>query len=148
MKGQYKKILVAVELIPDEDSRVLETARAFAQQFNASLALVHAVENINGYGAASAYPAIVDVEEELLKEHKESLQALANSVGIAAGQQFLEIGSPGVVVAEAAQAVQADLIIVGSHGRHGLALLLGSTADSILHRAECDVLAVRIPNKA
>jgi len=38
----------------------------------------------------------------------------------------------------------ADLIIVGSHGRHGLALLLGSTANGVLHGAACDVLAVRV----
>ena len=35
-------------------------------------------------------------------------------------------------------------IVVGSHGRHGLALLLGSTASGVLHGAKCDVLAVRI----
>ena len=38
----------------------------------------------------------------------------------------------------------ARLIVVGSHGRHGLALLLGSTANGVLHHAKCDVLAVRI----
>ena len=38
----------------------------------------------------------------------------------------------------------ADLIVVGSHGRHGLALLLGSTANGVLHGAMCDVLAVRV----
>jgi universal stress protein A len=37
-----------------------------------------------------------------------------------------------------------DLIVVGSHGRHGLQLLLGSTANGVLHLAECDVLAVRV----
>ncbi|MEO1899758.1 MAG: universal stress protein, partial [Methylococcales bacterium] len=37
-----------------------------------------------------------------------------------------------------------DLIVVGSHGRHGLALLLGSTANGVLHHAVCDVLAVRL----
>ena len=35
-------------------------------------------------------------------------------------------------------------LVVGSHGRHGLALLLGSTANAVLHGAPCDVLAVRI----
>ena len=38
----------------------------------------------------------------------------------------------------------ADVIVVGSHGRHGLALLLGSTANGVLHGATCDVLAVRV----
>ncbi len=37
-----------------------------------------------------------------------------------------------------------DLIVVGSHGRHGLALLLGSTANDVLHGAPCDVLAVSL----
>ncbi|HEU5398021.1 MAG TPA: universal stress protein, partial [Gammaproteobacteria bacterium] len=37
-----------------------------------------------------------------------------------------------------------DLIVLGSHERHGLALLLGSTEKSILHKAACDVLAVRL----
>lgn len=41
---------------------------------------------------------------------------------------------------------RCDLIVVGSHGRHGLALLLGSTANDILHGAPCDVLAVRLKN--
>ena len=40
--------------------------------------------------------------------------------------------------------LQADLIVLGSHGRHGLALLLGSTANGVLHHAKCDVLAVRL----
>jgi len=44
----------------------------------------------------------------------------------------------------AVQAHHADLIVVGSHGRHGLSLLLGSTANAVLHGAPCDVLAVRI----
>ncbi|MGB1202845.1 MAG: universal stress protein [Alloalcanivorax venustensis] len=39
----------------------------------------------------------------------------------------------------------ADLIVLGSHGKHGIRLLLGSTANAVLHRATCDVLAVRIP---
>ena len=38
----------------------------------------------------------------------------------------------------------ADVIVVGSHGRHGIALLLGSTANGVLHGATTDVLAVRV----
>ena len=43
-----------------------------------------------------------------------------------------------------AHQIAADLIVVGSHGRHGIALLLGSTANGVLHGAPCDVLAVRV----
>ena len=37
-----------------------------------------------------------------------------------------------------------ELIVVGSHGRHGFSLIFGSTSNSVLHGAQCDVLAVRI----
>ena len=40
--------------------------------------------------------------------------------------------------------LETDLIVVGSHGRYGLALLMGSTANGVLHGATCDVLAVRV----
>jgi len=44
-----------------------------------------------------------------------------------------------------AAAQNVDLIVVGSHGRHGLARLLGSTATRIVHNAKCDVIVVRLP---
>ena len=39
---------------------------------------------------------------------------------------------------------EIDLIVLGSHGKHGLNLLLGSTSNSVLHQAPCDVLTVRL----
>ena len=47
-------------------------------------------------------------------------------------------------IQEIAESIGIDLIICGSHGRHGLSLLLGSTANAVLHHATCDVLAIRI----
>lgn len=60
--------------------------------------------------------------------------------------QWLEMGSPKTEIIRVATENQVDLIVVGSHGRHGLALLLGSTANGVLHHAPCDVLAVRLQN--
>lgn len=54
------------------------------------------------------------------------------------------MGSPKLEIVRVAEERQVDLIVVGSHGRHGLALLLGSTANGVLHHAKCDVLAVRL----
>jgi len=53
------------------------------------------------------------------------------------------LGSARTSVVAHAKKINADLIVVGEHGRHGLSLLLGSTADGIIHHSECDVLAVR-----
>ncbi|MEW8014407.1 MAG: universal stress protein, partial [Candidatus Sedimenticola endophacoides] len=61
------------------------------------------------------------------------------------GSPFLvEVGVPKREIVRVAQEHGADLIVLGSHGRHGLQLLLGSTASGVLHLAGCDVLAVRI----
>ena len=54
------------------------------------------------------------------------------------------MGAPKNVIIHQAEKLKADLIIVGSHGRHGIQLLLGSTANGVIHHAHCDVLAVRI----
>jgi universal stress protein A len=54
------------------------------------------------------------------------------------------LGAPGSEIRELAKATKADLIVIGSHGRHGFSLLLGSTANAVLHDAGCNVLAVRL----
>ena len=54
------------------------------------------------------------------------------------------LGRPEVEIHTKAEEIGADLIVVGSHGRYGLALLMGSTANGVLHGATCDVLAVRV----
>jgi len=60
-------------------------------------------------------------------------------------QQYLERGHAATQILQLAEDKQVDLIVIGSHGRHGWKLLLGSTANAVLHEAKCDVLAVRIP---
>ena len=57
------------------------------------------------------------------------------------------VGKDHQEILEFAEINQVDLIVIGSHGRHGLALLLGSTANSVLHHAKCDVLAVRLSDE-
>ncbi|WP_163009288.1 universal stress protein, partial [Pseudomonas viridiflava] len=56
----------------------------------------------------------------------------------------LVYGQPRQEIHQLASKRDCDLIVIGSHGRHGLALLLGSTANDVLHGAPCDVLAVRL----
>jgi len=54
------------------------------------------------------------------------------------------IGQPAQEMHRFANDNNVDLIIVGSHGRHGISLILGSTATGVLHGSQCDVLAVRV----
>lgn len=142
----YKHILLGIDLHPECDTSAAKKAVDLAKLYNAKLSIVHAVEHINSYGIGQAYPGIMDVEEEILKSATQELKTVADAMGIPSSQQFVELGSPKSVLLHKADELKADLIILGSHGRHGFSLLLGSTANAILHNARCDVLAVRIPD--
>lgn len=143
----YQNILLAIDLHPECDETTVQRALEIAKQNNAKISIIHAIEHINAYGVAQAYPAVIDLEEDMVKEAKEELARVSSKYGIAPGQQFVEVGSPKVVILNKVDELKADLIIVGSHGRHGISLLLGSTANAVLHHSPCDVLAVRIKDK-
>lgn len=140
----YKHVLVAVDLHPNSDRDIIERAIEIAKSNSGSVSLVHAVEHINAYGVAEAYSAVLDVESQLVDEAKREMAKLGEKFHIPATQQFLEVGPPRAVILNKAKESGTDLIVVGSHGRHGLQLLLGSTANGVLHHADCDVLAVRV----
>lgn len=141
---QYKKILMAVDLHPGCDEAIIMKTAAITKQFNSTLYVLHAVEHLNAYGVAQAYPTVLDLEEEMVKEAKKQLARWGEKLDVPADRQFVEIGAPKSIILTKAEEINADLIIVGSHGRHGMGLLLGSTANGVLHHAKCDVLAVRI----
>lgn len=83
-------------------------------------------------------------EKILIESSKKSLQNFADKYGLSASPQIVQLGTPKYEITRFSKEQKHDLIIVGSHGRHGLGRLLGSTANGILHRANCDVLAIRM----
>lgn len=144
----YKQILIAVDLHPDCDDTVISHGFDIAKINNAKVSIIHAVEHINAYGVAEAYSAVIDVEAQLMDDARKELSKLAEKYNIPADCQYLDVGSPKAVILNKAQDIKADLLVVGSHGRHGLQLLLGSTANAVLHHAGCDVLAVRVKDES
>lgn len=140
----YKNILLALDLHDDCDKTSIERTMAIANSYGAQVSLVHAVVHINAYGIAQAYPVVMNIEEDQLEVARKELAKAAEGLGIPVERQYVEIGSPKNVIIEKAIEIKADLIVVGSHGRHGIGLLLGSTANAVLHHANCDVLAVRV----
>ena len=141
--GLYKHLIVAVDLHPNCDQTLLEHAKQLATQHQAKITLVHAIEHMNAYGMMQAYPAVVELEDEMVKQAKQAMNDMGKKFNLSEADQIVSVGSPKLVVLDTAKHLQADLILVGSHGRHGLAVLLGSTANAILHNATCDVLVVR-----
>ena len=138
----YKNILVAVDLHPSYDELTLAKAVHLANENNARLHVIHVVEGIHTYGAGQGYQLIVEVENELEKEADKALSYLCQKYNILREQQIIARGSPKMAVLDNAKRLNVDLIIVGSHGLHGINVIFGSTADGITHNAPCDVLAI------
>jgi universal stress protein A len=143
--NSYKHILLAVDFFEQCDP-VIHRAQELAARYQAKLSIVHVVDSLPitdaGYGAD--IPFNLDLTAELMASAKTRLIKLAEQLSIAEDGQWLEMGSPKTEIIRIATENKVDLIVVGSHGRHGLALLLGSTANGVLHYAPCDVLAVRL----
>ena len=84
------------------------------------------------------------IQDEIYQQASQQLQRFAENSNIDKDHRHIVMGRPEVEIHAMAEEIKADLIVVGSHGRHGLALLMGSTANGVLHGAKRDVLAVRV----
>jgi universal stress protein A len=142
----YKHILLAVDFSNATESLV-QRALALREFCGAELSLVHAVEPVVIDPSYDVFPAVpLGLEQEVADKAKQELMRLGERLGVTPERCHVVLGSTKNEILRCAREQAVDLIVVGSHGRHGVALLLGSTANAVLHGAPCDVLAVRISN--
>ena len=140
----YKKILVAVDLSP-EARPVVERARELGGYYGASLTVIHVVDPIITTGDYELRPELpLELEQHLVERARGYIGALAKDMEIADAVQVVAVGSVKHEILGYARQHGCDLIVIGTHGRHGIAVLLGSTANAIMHGTECDVLCVRV----
>lgn len=133
----YQNILVALDL-HDDVQVVLHQAEFMAKQYGANLHAVHVLPH-----AYTSVPYAYDFQSEIEKEAQARIAKLKEKVSVPLTTHLLT-GAPKREILNCVEELKADLLIVGSHGKHGVELLLGSTANSVLHGAKCDVLTVRI----
>lgn len=88
------------------------------------------------------YSAIDDTSR--MENARKQLENIANKFGISKEHVILKVGDAADEIKEIASEIGADLIVIGTHGRSGFKLLLGSTANAVLHGVKQDVLAVRV----
>ncbi|MFA7895609.1 universal stress protein [Pseudomonas putida] len=143
----YQHLLVAVDLTEECDP-VIKRAMALAQPTNAKVSLVHIVEPMAMAFGGDVPMDLSQLQQQQFDQAKERMDHLFLKYSdIQRGDSHLTYGQPRQEIHKLAKEQNCDLIVVGSHGRHGLALLLGSTANDVLHGAPCDVLAVRLQKK-
>jgi len=142
--SEYRKILVVVDL--SEDSRIVgERAKVVATCYRSEITLLHVVEYVPVEPMGEALLPTVQIEGELVERARVKLNELAQQLSLGSSPQLVETGSIKAEIVRAAQRLGANLIVLGSRERHGLAILLNFTEDTVLHAAPCDVLAVRLP---
>jgi len=143
----YETALVAVDLT-EESEQVLARAREIRASQGTRLHLMSVIrplaEIYGGMDMTVLSPDVLRLEKEAEDQARQRLEELAGQSGIPEDEIFLVRGNPAAEIRAQAEAIGADLVIMGTHGRHGLGLLLGSTANGVLHGIGCDVLAVRI----
>lgn len=143
----YKKIVVAIDL-SSESAIILKRALAVAET-KCEIHLLYVQEPMDSVymGVVPYGPVFVgmdEVEENLRAELKQKLDAIGEAHDIPPGARHFLSGTPAREIHRFAKEADMELIVLGTHGQKGVQLLLGATANSVLHGADCDVLAVRV----
>jgi universal stress protein A len=135
--------------ISDAAHKAVGYAKEFAASTGASIYLLHVVEPIP-IPPVDASLNYIQIEEELEKAAETDLNTLKDSLA-SSGLKVdgsLETGNPADIILEKAEELQANFIIMGSHGRKGLnRLIMGSVADAVIRKSDCPVLIVKSDEK-
>lgn len=143
----YNTILVAVDLSKDS-LKVLDKAVAAANGDNSNIHLVHVVEPVAAAYSMDIYAVnINELQQEAISMAEQKLLEIAKRLNLDESKVHTLLGAPGPEVRNLAAEVNADAIVIGSHGHSGWKILLGSTAIKVLHGATCDVLTVYVGDK-
>jgi nucleotide-binding universal stress UspA family protein len=142
-----KRILVPVDFSANS-LEALDYGFAFAKPFKATLAVLFVVEPIyytvpdfTG-GASAALGGLLDEQLRTARTQLRKLEQRYQKRGVKL-RALLQTGTPAHAIAETARQIKADLIIMATHGRTGVAhLLLGSVAERVVRAATCPVLTL------
>jgi nucleotide-binding universal stress UspA family protein len=139
-----EKILLAVDFSPHSD-RAVEAAEGLAARLPASVDVIHAFDLPRDYNPYLSTFG-VELEKRIEAEASERLERVRERLeqrGIRVGTHFRR-GVASAVIAEAAQQIGCQLIVMGTRGMSGLShVLLGSVAERTLRAAPCSVLCVK-----
>ncbi len=139
---RYRTIVIAIDF-SEASLLAMETGFTLAQDSEAVVHFLHVLNPPVGMDPmGSVTPSIPDLEKEA-KSQLDSLVPENTPEGMTIRPVVIQ-GAPPATIAKFARAKDADLIIVGTHGRTGLGrLFMGSTAEALLRQAPCHVMVVK-----
>ena len=144
--NEYSHILAAVDFSTAAE-HVLNKASEISQRNNAKLSLLHVVEYMPPIDTAFDSMPTGDwgLDEDVLVENaRHSLQKMSEHHKLKVAELVVQLGFPKQEIVKYVTEHNCDLVVMSSHGRHGLNILLGSTANAVLHAMPCDILTVKV----
>ncbi len=141
--SQYQHILIPTDF-SDTSGSAAKRAKALAQSLDAKITVLHVIDYIPPRHIAAALPADLASKDAVIDRARTYLSEWVEKHELGEYEQVIEVGPPKTEIVRAAKNLAVDLIVMGTHGETGLARLIGSTANSVIHHAECDVLTTRL----
>lgn len=142
----YHHILVGLDLSP-ESQLVIDHVKELFHDRDIRISLIHVQEPLSFAYGGDIPMDLSEVQTQMEEQARVRLDHFCEELSLTSADRHVVIGQPAQEMHNFARDNEVDLTVVGSHGRHGLALIFGSTASGVLHGAVCDVLAVRIPKQ-
>lgn len=143
---QVKNILVPIDF-HEGSAELLDRAVELARQLGATITVAHVWQvPVYGFPIGASLPA-VDLGQAIEASAKRALDELVatRSGGGVTLRPMLRVGTPWEQILEAAKEVEANLIVMATHGRRGLPrALLGSVAEKVIRMSEVPVLTFRL----
>ena len=139
-----KRILVPIDFSEHANAAV-EYATSLARATKATLLIVHVEPARDWIGDEEVYSSADEYDEFVIHTMLESVRPTDHRVP---WEHRLLRGSPADEILKLAERLNVELIVMGTHGRTGLArVLMGSVAEAVLRRASCPVLTVKQPSR-
>ncbi len=139
----YKHILVGLDLSNDCKT-ILDKSCTLAKAFDAQLSVAHIVEPL-AFAYGGDVPIDLTEAQNLMEQQaRKRLDQIVEEAAALPSKRYVCIGQAAHELHRLAEEHNIDLIVVGSHGRHGLALLFGSITKGVVQGAKCDVLALKL----
>lgn len=141
--SNYKKVLVAIDFFAEYD-KVLQQAVSLGVSLKHINLVYVSLPWIYMQPYAYEMADVLFDDQELMDKAKDRLHVIADKFNIPKKNVYVKSGKAANEIKALASEIKADLIVIGTHGESGFMLLLGSTANAVLHGVQQDVLAVRL----
>jgi nucleotide-binding universal stress UspA family protein len=151
-----KKILIAIDYNPTAQN-IAQTGYSLAKSMNAQVTLLHVVADYTYYSSLDYSPILgfdsfsnlgmiqTNTVTELQNAAKDYLQKIKSFLGDDAILTMIKDGDSGDSILDAAKETNADIIVMGSHSRHGLdKILMGSVAEKVLRNSRIPLFIIPV----